>query len=35
MLSLAFGYDVFQELLDGAHQADTLAREKGHRKTPR
>jgi len=32
MLSLAFGYDVFQELLDGAHQADTLAREKDIRK---
>jgi glucose-6-phosphate isomerase len=28
ILSLAFGYDVFQRLLDGAHQADVLAREK-------
>ncbi len=28
VLSLAFGYEVFEELLNGAHEADTLALEK-------
>ena len=32
VLSLAFGYDVFQELLDGAHQADIAALEPDIRK---
>jgi glucose-6-phosphate isomerase len=32
VLSLAYGFDVFQELLDGAHEADVLATEKDIRK---
>jgi len=34
ILSLSLGYDVFKELLDGAHEADMLALEKDIRKNP-